>query len=76
MLVIDSIGEFETLTVWQGEGTKLKRVYSQRYPHSVGLWYSAMTQRNWFKPNEDEYILMGWVSIRDPDKYYKRIMDD
>lgn len=76
VLVIDSIGEFETLTVWQGEGTKLKRVYSQRYPHSVGLWYSAMTQRIGLKPNEDEYILMGWAALGDPDKYYKRIMDD
>jgi len=34
---IDSIGEFETLTIWQGEGFKLKKLYSQRYPHSIGL---------------------------------------
>ena len=76
VLVIDSIGEFETLTVWQGEGRRLRRVYSQRYPHSVGLWYSAMTQRIGLKPNEDEYILMGWAALGDPDKYYQRIMDD
>ena len=76
VLVVDSIGEWETLTVWKGEGRKLKRVYSQGYPHSVGLWYSAMTQRIGLKPNEDEYILMGWAALGDPDKYKKRIYDD
>ena len=56
VVCIDSIGEFETLTVWEGKGDKLKQTYSQGYPHSVGLWYSAMTQRVGLKPNEDEYI--------------------
>ena len=76
VLVIDSIGEFETLSIWHGQGDKLKRVWSQRYPHSVGLWYSAMTQRIGLKPNEDEYILMGWAALGDPNKYYEKIMED
>jgi carbamoyltransferase len=76
VLVIDSIGEWETLTIWKGQGTELKRVYSQGYPDSVGLWYSAMTQRIGLKPNEDEYILMGWAALGDPDKYKKKIFDD
>ena len=76
VLVIDSIGEWETLTIWKGEGKKLKRVYSQGFPDSVGLWYSAMTQRIGLKPNEDEYILMGWAALGDPDKYKKKIFDD
>lgn len=76
VLVIDSIGEWETLTIWQGKDRKLKRKFSQRYPHSVGLWYSAMTQRIGLKPNEDEYILMGWAAIGDPEKYKKKIFED
>jgi carbamoyltransferase len=72
---IDSIGEFETLTIWQAEGSKLKKVYNQRYPHSVGLWYSAMTQRCGLKPNEEEYILMGMAALGDPDRLYKDIYD-
>ena len=40
-----------------GEGSKLKQVYSQRYPHSVGLFYSAMTQRLGLKANRDEYLV-------------------
>ena len=62
VIVLDSIGEWETYTIWEGNGDKLKKVYSQEYPHSVGLWYSAMTQRVGLKPNEDEYILMGMAA--------------
>ena len=76
VLVIDSIGEFETLTAWHGKGDKLTKKFSQSYPHSIGLWYSAMTQRIGLKPNEDEYILMGWAAIGDPNKYYYEILRD
>ena len=76
VLIIDSIGEWETLSIWEGTGKKLKRVFSQRYPHSLGIWYSAMTQRIGLKPNEDEYILMGMAAIGDPNKYKQIIKDD
>ena len=70
VVCIDSIGEFETLTVWEGKGNKLKKVYSQGYPNSVGLWYSAMTQRIGLKPNEDEYILMGMAAYGNPKRLW------
>ena len=70
IVCIDSIGEFETLTVWEGKGDNLKQVYSQGYPNSVGLWYSAMTQRIGLKPNEDEYILMGMAAYGDPNRLW------
>lgn len=54
ILVLDSIGEFECLTIWRGTD-HLTKIYSQSYPHSVGLFYSAMTQRLGFKANRDEY---------------------
>ena len=76
VVCIDSIGEFETLTVWQGKDTQLKRVYSQSYPHSVGLWYSAMTQRAGLKPNEDEYILMGMAALGNPKRLYDSVLTD
>ncbi len=76
VVVIDAIGEFETLTIWQANAAGLKQVYSQRYPHSLGLWYSAMTQRCFLKPNEEEYILMGMAAYGDPNRLYYRIMDD
>jgi len=76
VLVIDSIGEFQTLTVWQGRNESLTEHYSQSYPHSVGLWYSAMTQRIGLKPNEDEYILMGMAAYGDPYKHRQSIIND
>ena len=62
VVCIDSIGEFDTFSIWQGNGKRLKKVYSQKYPHSIGLWYSAMTQRVGLTPNEDEYVLFFVIS--------------
>jgi carbamoyltransferase len=76
IVVIDAIGEFECLTVWQGSGNKLKQVYSQSYPDSVGIWFSAMTQRCGLKPNEEEYILMGMAAYGDPNRLKADIYTD
>jgi carbamoyltransferase len=57
--VVDAIGEWDTISAWEGRGLALKKLWSQRYPHSLGLLYSAFTQRLGFKPNEEEYIVMG-----------------
>jgi carbamoyltransferase len=72
---IDSIGEFATLSIWQARANRLEKVYTQSYPHSVGLWYSALTQRVGLKPQEDEYILMGMAAYGDPDRLYRNIQD-
>lgn len=76
VVCIDSVGEFDTLTIWHGKDTELKKIYSQSYPHSVGLWYSALTQRVGLKPQEDEYILMGMAAYGDPDRLYHDIKAD
>jgi carbamoyltransferase len=76
VIVVDSIGEFECLTVWQGQGNRLEKYYTQSYPHSLGLWFSAMTQRIGLKPNEEEYILMGMAAYGDSMKYRQAIYDD
>jgi len=59
IVCIDAIGEFETLTIWYAHGSHFQKRHSVSYPNSLGLWYSAMTQRLGLKPQEDEYILMG-----------------
>ena len=46
------------------------------FPDSVGLWYSAMTQRCHLKPLEDEYILMGMAAYGDPDRLFDDILND
>ena len=74
IVVIDAIGEWETLTIWKGEGNKLTKLHSQWFPNSIGLWYSAMTQRLGLKPNEEEYILMGMSAFGDPNRFYEELM--
>jgi carbamoyltransferase len=77
VLVIDSIGEWDCITVWKAcTQSGLTKIYSQKYPHSIGLWYSAMTQRLELTPNEDEYILMGMAAHGNPNKYFDRINND
>ena len=72
ILVADAIGEFNTLTIWTANKNKIKKVHSTNFPNSIGLWYSAFTQRIGLKPNEDEYILMGMAAYGKP--IYKNII--
>jgi len=67
VLVIDAIGEWDTTSIWQAKNNKIKNcVYRQRYPNSIGLFYSAVTQWAGLKPNEEEYILMGMAAYGEP----------
>lgn len=76
IVCLDAIGEWETFTIWKASKTGLKKIFRQVYPHSIGLWYSAMTQRIGLKPQEEEYILMGMACLGDPKKYYNSILQD
>ena len=66
VVVIDAIGEWDTISIWGAEyvdgQARYRILWRQRYPHSIGLFYSAMTQQAGLKPNEDEYILMGMAA--------------
>ena len=72
IVVIDAIGEFETCTIWYAWGSHFEKRYSLKYPNSLGLWYSAMTQRLGLKPQEDEYILMGMAGWGTVDEELKQ----
>lgn len=62
ILVVDAIGEWDTITLW--DGMRLLRQW--RYPYSLGLVYSAITQRIGLVPNRDEYITMGMAAFGEP----------
>mgnify|MGYP003627428263 FL=1 len=62
ILVIDSIGEWDTVSIWDN----MKKIKSWKYPYSIGLLYSAITQYIGLKPNEDEYITMGMAAFGEP----------
>lgn len=76
VVCLDSIGEFETLTVWHGKNNKLKKIHSQGYPHSLGLFYSAMTQRLGLVPNRDEYLVGEMAKKGNYKIYSKRILNE
>jgi carbamoyltransferase len=64
VVVIDAIGEMDTISIYRAwydrEGVAhYDRLWRQSYPHSIGLFYSAITKHVGLKPMEDEYILMG-----------------
>ena len=81
ILVIDAIGEWDTVSVWEGwtswNRPKMKKVWSRKYPYSIGLFYSAITKAIGLKPQEDEYITMGMAAFGEPKYYdeYKEILD-
>jgi carbamoyltransferase len=67
VVVIDAIGEFDTISIynaWYDKNgiAKYKKLWCRRYPDSIGLFYSAMTQRAGLKPLDEEYILMGMAA--------------
>ena len=64
VVVIDAIGEFDTISIYAAEydragNAQYKRLWGQKYPHSIGLFYSAMTKRVGLRPLDEEYIMMG-----------------
>jgi carbamoyltransferase len=67
VVVIDAIGEWDTVTIWGAEydcqgRAQYQRLWTQHYPHSIGLFYSSMTDRVGLKPLDEEYILMGMAA--------------
>ena len=75
-MVLDSIGEFETFTIWHGHGDHLKKVYTQSYPHSIGLFYSAMTQRVGLKANAEEHKFEQLAKKGNWRKNYRLFMEE
>lgn len=66
VVVIDAIGEFDTITIWDAKyvngKAKYKKLWAKKYPDSIGLFYSAMTERVGLRPLDEEYILMGMAA--------------
>jgi carbamoyltransferase len=74
ILVVDAIGEWDTVSIWEARKDKMINRWRKRYPNSVGLFYTAMTQWLGLKPNEEEYILMGMAAYGQP-KYVEELRE-
>jgi carbamoyltransferase len=73
IVVLDAIGEYNTSTIWVGEGEKIRLKYKQNYPVSFGLFYSAFTQLIGLMPNQEEYIMMGMAAYGNPERYAPKV---
>lgn len=80
VVVIDAIGEWDTASIWyayydDNGVAQYQKLWSKKYPHSIGLFYTAMTQRVGLRPMEDEYVLMGMAAYGNTSLYDKMFND-
>jgi carbamoyltransferase len=66
ILTIDGVGEWATSSVGRGAGSTIELIEELRFPHSLGLLYSAFTYSAGFKVNSGEYKLMGLAPFGEP----------
>ena len=72
IITVDGVGEWATTSVGIGRNNKIKMINDIRFPHSLGLLYSAFTIYCGFKVNSGEYKLMGLAPYGRP--IYKNII--
>ena len=75
VMCLDGVGEWATTSVWHGKGNRLEPLWEIKFPHSLGLLYSAFTYFTGFKVNSGEYKLMGLAPYGEP-KYSDVILDN
>jgi carbamoyltransferase len=66
ILTLDGVGEWATTTLGRGSGNRIELTHEIRFPHSLGLLYSAFTYFCGFKVNSGEYKLMGLAPFGEP----------
>ncbi|MBN2326506.1 MAG: carbamoyltransferase [Candidatus Omnitrophica bacterium] len=74
-LTIDGVGEWSTTTYGYGKDQEIKILGETKFPHSIGLLYSAFTYYTGFKVNSGEYKVMGLAPYGEP-KYVQTILDE
>ena len=75
ILTMDGVGEWSTTSFGSANNNTIKLTHDIRWPHSLGLFYSAFTYFLGFQVNEGEYKLMGLASYGKP-KYYDLILNN
>jgi len=74
IVTMDGVGEWATSSIGVGRGSELEMLREIRFPHSLGLLYSAFTYFTGFRVNSGEYKVMGLAPYGEP-KYVKAIKD-
>jgi carbamoyltransferase len=75
ILTLDGVGEWSTTAMGIGRGNQIQLTHEIRFPHSLGLLYSAFTYYTGFKVNSGEYKLMGLAPYGEP-KYRDLILNN
>ena len=75
VLTIDGVGEWTTTSVGRGEGNRVELLEDLRFPHSLGLLYSAFTYYLGFRVNSGEYKMMGLAPYGEP-KFQELILSE
>ncbi|MFH1847038.1 MAG: carbamoyltransferase [Candidatus Omnitrophota bacterium] len=75
VLTVDGVGEWATVSFGKAKGNSVELDSEIRFPHSLGLLYSAFTYYCGFKVNSGEYKLMGLAPYGEP-KYVDKILDN
>ena len=75
ILVMDGVGEWATTSTGVGRGSIVKLDKEIRFPHSLGMLYSAFTYYLGFKVNDGEYKVMGLAPYGEP-KYVQIIYEN
>lgn len=66
IVTIDGVGEWTTTSIGRGEGNRVELLEEMRFPHSLGLLYSAFTYHLGFRVNSGEYKVMGLAPYGEP----------
>ncbi len=73
ILTVDAFGEDQCLGFYSGKKNLIKKIYEQKFPHSLGSFYSTFTEFCGFKPQSEEWKLMGASSYGKKSIYEKKI---
>lgn len=73
VVVLDAIGEWDSASIWFAKDGNLQRLWGRKYPHSLGLYYSAFTQLIGLKPISEEKNFEKLSHEGDPDRFYNVI---
>ncbi len=75
IVVLDAIGEWDCASIWHAQHGEMRKVWSTRYPNSLGLLYSAFTKLVGLEPIRQEHLFQQMSDNGDASRYYSDVLD-
>jgi carbamoyltransferase len=76
VVIVDGSGEHQCTTVWRGAGQELELIHETELPHSLGWFYSAVTEYLGFDSYDGEYKVMGLAAYGRPNPRFRAVLDE